>query len=445
MNIRRSVCLISVAIFSVVNMFAQTDVGRMSLSLKEAQSYAVENNLSVKSARYDVEASRSALWSVISSALPSVDASGSLMDNLKLTTTLLPGEMMGMPGEKIPVTFRSQYTTSGSIQASMVLFNAPLFLGIASSKLAVALNEKNVEKSELDIKESIASTYYLILVTERTLDILEKNISDLNTTLNSTKAMYAAGMAELTDVDQVTTNVTSVTNSKTSTLTTLELNYNMLKFQLGVPVNTQIVLTQTLEDILAEIDVDLLLQNTFDYQQNIDYQLISDQVKLSELSLKSEMSSTLPTLATYYNYGTNGMGDKLNDLRWFQNSVAGLSLSVPIFASGQRYSKIKKARTELEKSKNTQNLLVEQLLIQEQQLRYNLLNANIQYNSQKENIEVAKRVYKNVENKFKQGVASSLELTQSNMQYLTAESNYVNALLTLLQSKLALDKLMNNL
>ena len=417
----------------------------MSLSLKEAQSYAVENNLSVKSARYDVEASRSALWSVISSALPSVDASGSLMDNLKLTTTLLPGEMMGMPGEKIPVTFRSQYTTSGSIQASMVLFNAPLFLGIASSKLAVALNEKNVEKSELDIKESIASTYYLILVTERTLDILEKNISDLNTTLNSTKAMYAAGMAELTDVDQVTTNVTSVTNSKTSTLTTLELNYNMLKFQLGVPVNTQIVLTQTLEDILAEIDVDLLLQNTFDYQQNIDYQLISDQVKLSELSLKSEMSSTLPTLATYYNYGTNGMGDKLNDLRWFQNSVAGLSLSVPIFASGQRYSKIKKARTELEKSKNTQNLLVEQLLIQEQQLRYNLLNANIQYNSQKENIEVAKRVYKNVENKFKQGVASSLELTQSNMQYLTAESNYVNALLTLLQSKLALDKLMNNL
>ena len=445
MNIRRLVCLISVAIFSVVNSFAQTDGGSMSLSLKEAQSYAVENNLSVKSARYDVESSRSALWSVISSALPSVDASGSLMDNLKLTTTLLPGEMMGMPGEKIPVTFGSQYTTSGSIQASMVLFNAPLYLGIASSKLAVALNEKNVEKSELDIKESIASTYYLILVTERTLDILEKNISDLNATLNSTKAMYAAGMAELTDVDQVTTNVTSVTNSKTSTLTTLELNYNMLKFQLGVPVNTQIVLTQTLEDILAEIDVDLLLQNTFDYQQNIDYKLISDQVKLSELSLKSEMSSTLPTLATYYNYGTNGMGDKLNDLRWFQNSVAGLSLSVPIFASGQRYSKIKKARTELEKSKNTQNLLVEQLLIQEQQLRYNLLNANIQYNSQKENIEVAKRVYKNVENKFKQGVASSLELTQSNMQYLTAESNYVNALLTLLQSKLALDKLMNNL
>ena len=84
-------------------------------------------------------------------------------------------------------------------------------------------------------------------------------------------------------------------------------------------------------------------------------------------------------------------------------------------------------------------------MIQEQQLRYNLLNANIQYNSQKENIEVAKRVYKNVENKYKQGVASSLELTQSNMQYLTAESNYVNALLTLLQSKLALDKLMNNL
>ncbi len=138
------------------------------------------------------------------------------------------------------------------------------------------------------------------------------------------------------------------------------------------------------------------------------------------------------------------MGDKFPRLRWFQNSVVGLQLSVPIFASGQRYAQIKKAQINLEKAKTTKDMVTEQLLIQEKQLRYNLVNANLQYKSQKENIEVSKRVYTSMENKFKQGMASSLELTQANSLYLQAENNYVSALMNLLQTKLALDKLLNN-
>ncbi len=83
--------------------------------------------------------------------------------------------------------------------------------------------------------------------------------------------------------------------------------------------------------------------------------------------------------------------------------------------------------------------------MQEKQLRYNLVNANLQYKSQKENVEVSKRVYASMENKFRQGMASSLELTQANTLYLQAENNYVSALMNLLQTKLALDKLLNNM
>ena len=99
----------------------------------------------------------------------------------------------------------------------------------------------------------------------------------------------------------------------------------------------------------------------------------------------------------------------------------------------------------LEKARNTKDMITEQLLLQEKQLRYNLLNANLQYKSQKDNIDVSKRVYASVENKYKQGMASSLELTQSNSLYLQAENNYISALMNLLQTKLALDKLLNNM
>lgn len=433
-------------LFTGINLFArQQGSENLKLSLKEAQDYAVMNNKMVLTAKSDVMASKAALWEVISAALPQVEASGSFTDNLKLMTTLLPGEFFGKPGEKIPVTFGSEFNSSASVTASMLIFNAPLYIGIETTKLAKKLSEDNLKKSELDTKESVSSAYFLILISEESLDILNGNIENLKETLKSTRSMYSAGMAEATDVDQMVSNVNMVENSRSSLERTIELNYNILRFALGVPVNTGITLTETLENLTSDINVEALLSQEFDPKQHVDYKLIEGQELMSTLSLKSEKASILPTLSGYYNYGTNGMGDKVSELRWFQNSMAGLQLSVPIISSGQRFAKIKKAQINLEKAKTTKDMVTDQLLLQEKQLRYNLVNANLQYQSQLENIEVSKRIYASMENKFKQGMASSLELTQANSQYLQAENNYIEALMSLLQTRLALNKLLNNL
>jgi outer membrane protein len=424
---------------------AQESGNNLNLTLKEAQDFALKNNKSVLTARADVEASRAAVWETISSALPQVSASGSFADNLKLMTTLLPGEFFGQPGTKIPVTFGTQFNSSATVQATLLIFNAPLLIGIETSKLASKLSEQSLEKSELDTKESVSSAYYLILITEKSLEILDGNIANLRETLKSTKAMFSAGMAESTDVDQMASNVTMVENSRSSLLRTIELNYNLLRFQLGVPPDTKITLTETLETLTDQVNVEALLGQDFDISKNIDYKLIQGQELMSSLALKSQKSSVLPTLSGFYNYGTAGMGDKVSELRWFQNSMTGLQISIPIFASGQRYSQIRKAKINLNMARTTKDMVTDQLLLQEKQLRYNLINANEQYISQRENVEVSRRVYDSMENKFRQGMASSLELTQANTLYLEAENNYINSLLNLLQTKLALDKLLNNI
>jgi len=424
---------------------AQQEGGELKLSLSEAQDYALSHNKMVLNARSDVEASKAALWETISSALPQVNASASFTDNLKLMTTLLPGEFFGQPGTKIPVTFGSQFNSSASVDASILLFNAPLYIGIETTKLAQKLSQQSLQKSELDTRESVSSAYFLILVSEKSLELLDANIADLNETLRSTRSMFSAGMAESTDVDQMISNLNMVENSRSSLERTIELNYNILRFQLGVSASTGITLTETLESLTDEINVEALVSQAFDHTQNIDYKLVEGQEMMTSLMLKSQKASVLPTLAGFYNYGTNGMGDKISDLRWFQNSMAGFSLSLPIFASGQRYAKIKQAQINLEKAKNTKNIVAEQLLLEEKQLRYNLVNANLQYLSQKENVEVSKRVYASTENKYRQGMASSLELTQANSLYIQAENNYVSALMNLLQTKVALDKLLNNM
>jgi len=320
-----------------------------------------------------------------------------------------------------------------------------MYVGIETTKLAQKLSQESLVKSELDTRESVSTAYFLILVSEESLRILDGNIENLNETLNSTKAMYSAGMAESTDVDQMVSNLTMVENTRSSMLRTIELNYNLLRFQLGVAPGTQVKLSETLENITSSLNVEALMSQEFDHKKNVNYLLIEGQEQMSSLMLKSQKAAVLPTLAGFYTYGTSGMGDKVKELSWFPNSMTGVQLTVPIFASGQRYTKIKKAQINLDKARTTKEMVTEQLLLQEKQLRYNLVNANLQYKSQKDNIDVAKRVYASMENKFRQGMASSLDLTQANSLYLQAENNYVSALMNLLQTKIALDKLLNNI
>lgn len=426
-------------------LFSQESGDKLNLSLKAAQDYAIQHNKMVISAKLDVQASKLIIRETVSAGLPQISSSAGFTDNLKLMTTLLPGEFFGQPGTKVPVTFGSQYNSNYGVQANMLLFNAPYYLGVETVKLAKRLTEANAQKSELDTKEAVITAYYLILISEESLKILDGNITNLNETLKSTRAMYSAGMAESTDVDQMVSNVTMMENTRSSMERTIELNYNLLRFQLGVSAGTKITLTESLSTITETINIDALFAQRFDYAGNIDYQLVAGQEQISALAVRSQKANIFPILAGFYSYSKNGMGDKIKNQKWFPNSMAGVQLSIPIFASGQRYFGIKKAQINLERATATKDMVTDQLLLQEKQLRYNLVNANSQYKSQKDNIDVAKRVYQSMENKFKQGMASSLDLTQSNTLYLQAENNYISALMNLLQTKLALDKLLNNI
>ncbi|MCX6253800.1 MAG: TolC family protein [Bacteroidia bacterium] len=436
---------IMLLLFSGAIIVAQESTGELKLSLKEAQEYALQHNKMVISSKLDVEASKQSLWETISAGLPQISGNAGLTDNVKLGVILIPDFISGNLDNKIPLTMGSKFNTSFSLQATMLLFNAPYYIGVETVKLAKKLAETNVMNTELDTREAVASVYYLILISEESLKIIDGNLNNLRETLKSTKAMYSAGMAESTDVDQMVSNVTMIQNSRSSLERTVELNYNLLRFQLGVTANTKITLTETLDALTQNINIEELLLNEFNYNNNLTYKLIEGQEQISALNLKSQKALVLPTLAGVYSSSKTGQGDKFSTIEWFNSSLVAIQLSVPILGSGMRYTKIRKAQINLEKAKTTKEMVTEQLLLQEKQLRYNLVNANLQYWSQKDNVEVSKRVYASMENKFKQGMASSLDLTQANSLYLQAENNYVSALMNLLQTKLALDKLLNNM
>ncbi|MGD0340737.1 MAG: TolC family protein [Bacteroidales bacterium] len=418
----------------------QDSSGELKLSLKDAQEYALQNNKMVKSAKLTVQGSQADIWTTIASGLPQISASASLTDDIKLGVFVLT-----MNGTPMVIQMGVPYNVPLMAQVALPLFNAPYYVGVETVKLAQKLSQSNLQSTEIDTRQSVASAYYLILVSEESLRILKDNLANLRETLKSTRAMFATGMAESSDVDQMASNVTMVENSFSNLQSTIEVNYNLLRFQLGVKSDTKIILIETLDDLVKEINVQALLSQNFNPATNIQYDLMDKQVKMSELNLKAQKAKILPLLSGVYSYSNSGMGQEFSSMKWYQSSYVGMQLSVPIFASGQRYSSIQKAKIDLEKAKNTKDMVSDQLDMQEKQLRFNLQNANMQYISQKGNVEVSKRVYSSMENKYKQGMASSLELTQANQLYLQAENNYISSLMNLLQTKLALDKLLNNL
>jgi outer membrane protein len=399
----------------------------VQLTLQQAHDLALQQNKSIQAASMDKIIAQKTKWETITNYFPKASASAKLLDNLKLQTVLLPAVMIGgAPGEYIPVQFGMEFQTSWSIEVQQLIFSLPLIIGIQLSNLGAEMAELGYLNTEREVVSSVNSVYTSALVLKHNLNILDSNIVNLQNVRQQTQAMYEVGVLQSTDVDQIDLTIMNIENTKKALERSLELSYNVLRFQLGLDTNVVFELTTDINDILNEGEINNLILTPVDIYKNIDYQFVEKQRDMALLSLRKEKSDFAPTIAGFYTYSEAGQGNKLNDLRWFPASIAGLTISLPLINGGQNGVQVSKAKVELQKSNLTLDMVNEQLKIQEKQLKYNLSNAYENYLTQKKNIEVSNRVYKNIEMRYLQGVASSLELTQANTNYLTAQSNYLS-------------------
>jgi len=445
----------------------QDSADTLRFTVEEAQSYAMEHSTSMKNARLDVKIADKEVWETTAQGLPQVSASGTYDNNLSLTTQLFPNFIeptimqvlieqgvlppdtpIGDP-DMIEVKFGTQHNFTGSVMVNQLIFSGPYIVGLQASRVYKDLSQQRKQQSGLDVKANVANTYHSILLTQRNIQILEENLASLKASLKDSRALYQQGMAEQTDVDQVQISVTSVENSLKGTRRQLEQLRNLMKIQLGMPLEQPIKLTQGLREILQQANLEAPAEQEFTVENNITYQLMDTQMQLSELDLKRRKSQYLPTLSAYYNLRENAMRDQFNpldpDKKWYQASTLGFQLNLPIFSSGQRYVRVQKAKLNLQKTQNNLSDTRKSLNNQFIQAKNNYMTAHEQYKSSKENMELAKRVYSRLTKKYSEGMASSMELTQANRDYLNAESQYIGALVEMLNARTKLRKVLNEL
>ena len=402
----------------------------LHLRLEDAVDFAIENNKTLQSSQLDIELYKKKVLEAASAGIPQING------NLGYSTYFKQEMSLGNMPQKI--TMDDNLNLVASVQWN---FSGQWIVGIQTSKIARTLAEQQSDITELDIKSTVYNSYYTILVCEHLLEILGENLKNMEEILQHTQNLYNAGALEISDVDQLRVTVGQLKNSKLAMERTVDVNYNLLRIQLGVKAGTPLVLTEPLERFL---NVEVFAEWAFkdlDVNENLSYQATLTQEKIQQKSLTSAYLACVPTLSAGYNYQYQIIkGGFMN-----MPHTATVSLNVPIFGGLQRTSKISQAKISLQQTRLNKSLLEDQLHLQEAQLKYNLENATENFKLQKENMEVAKSVLGHYKAKYEVGAISSLDLTQANNNYLGAANNYTSACLDLLQAQTELLKLYNEL
>lgn len=406
----------------------------LSLSLSEAQEYAVQQNRSLKNASLAVQEAYAQRWQTIASMLPQVDGSYSYSNYLGYSASL------SMGGTSVKINMPN--VGAFGVTASMGV-NGQGIVGALLNNIAIDMQKISLEQSETQLRGSVMSSYVSVLALQSITALLDSSLNNIQDLETITQNAVDAGAAEQTSADQIRVRVNTLKNNINAQKRTIELATNSLKVLLDVPVETELELTEDLDAVLSPERVVALLGERFVVENNLSYRLLQKNVDLARTNVHMAGWAYGPTLSLAYSYtdqhyyGEGGM-------RMTPPNVVQVSVRMPLWSSGKRAAGVVEKKIAYEAAKNTLSETTDNLAIQYRQLCFNLTNAYETYLNEKDNIDVAKRVFASATEKYKFGASSNMELTNASNDLINAQSSYVQAILSLVNAQVELETFLNN-
>ena len=424
---------------------AQSATGIMRISLQQAVDYAVEHSTGMRTAKTDVEIAGRRIREITASGLPQVDASAGYQYYFEIPTSLVPAEFFGgEPGEFAEIQFGTEQTINVSATVSQMIFDGSYIVGLRAARIYRDLALQNRERSELEVRNQVSGTYFLVLLSRDNIYILKQNLENIRQSLAETEKIMEAGFTDPINVDQLRLSVSNMRNNLTNLERQYDLSLNLLKYQIGVDMDREIELTDSLRTLFDTMMLEADPDEEFSYEDHIDYRIMLSRQGMDYMALRREQSFSLPRLTASYTYQEMAMRNDFNfaDMSkpWFPSSFVAVNLSVPIFSSGLRSARVQQARLELSKTEMATSQVSESLRMQIIEARSQFTTAIEKYRTERENMELAERILRRTTIMHKEGMASSMELTQANDQMLATRANYYNAMFEFITARNNLDK-----
>ena len=437
---------ISIFIFGLYFVFAQTNPE--SISLEEAILFGEQNNRNIQNASFEIQKSYKDKWSTYAEGLPQISARANYQNFLELPTSLIPAQFFGgIDGEFAEVQFGTPQTMDAGITVKQLIFDGSYIVGLAASKIFLKISENIFEKTLLEVRKNITTTYSSVLLTRENIIFLEKNIKSLKSNLNELHQLFRNGFKEEESVEQVRLTLSGVETQLRYAKNLEQITLNMLKLLLGFPTKSNLTLSDTLEKMTNDSLFKMAKVDNPNLKNNIDIKIAENNLLSETLLYRYERSKSYPRLSAFLDGNYTGNSDTFSFTRpgqkWFGAALFGINLQIPVFSSLRRSALSQKAKIAVSQAETSLVETQERVFIEMQAAENEYQLAVENYFTNKENLALANRIEGKNQIKYFEGIASSFELREAQLQLYSAQNNYIKAIQNVIQKKISLETLLN--
>ena len=432
--------LMAFALFvSAMPIYAQQDT---KMAIEDCIDYAIKNRNSIKNARFDEAIGKAKNDEVKGLAFPKISVDGKYQEFGNIPQSFIPGAFFGQPGGFVAVEFTPKYGNTLSSSISQILFDGSVAVALEARKTLVGLYEINTKRSIEQVRMDVSKAYYNVQIAQERLVLLAQTTDNIKKLKNDVEAMYKSGLVEKLDVDRMAVTYNNIETEKIKLTNFVELSMQLLKFQMGMPMQQKLAIQKVDEASIKQLSASIDKAN-FQYENRLDYNLVSTQLNLNKLDAKRYKWAAMPTIVAFGNAGYNYSTSEFKNLfgsKYIFSSLWGIQASMPLFDGLQRRNKLKQAEFAKEKTKNDLATLSQAIDLEQEQASTNLKNNFLALESQKTNVNLAQSVFDLSKKKYEAGVGSNTEVIQAESSLREAQSNYYGALLNVFIAKIDLQK-----
>jgi outer membrane protein TolC len=125
---------------------------------------------------------------------------------------------------------------------------------------------------------------------------------------------------------------------------------------------------------------------------------------------------------------------------WYESSSIGLNLNIPIFDGFQRHAKVLQSKYGIEKAMENIRYTEQSIKLDISNYETALKDAVDNIKNEKENLELARGVYANMQLSYRQGTGSFIELVDAENSLREAQNNYFDRMLSLYNARIDLEQ-----
>jgi outer membrane protein TolC len=432
-----------------------------NMTVNDCIKYAIANQNKLKIATID-EAIQKAKNSQIASAIyPTVSANGSLsyfpivpkqrsradlfsfgsLFDAFLPSAFDPNYVAPPAQEYNALQFALPINNSLTVQATQIIFSSDVLVALKARATMESLTKLNTQRTLEQLKVDISKAYYNCSIAQKRSKLLDDNIELIAGFEKNVQGLYKEGFAEKIDADKLTVQRNNLETEKEKIASLIQLSTQLLKFQMGMPLGQQIVLTD--EVSYEELNKNMLVEEAPQYDNRIEMQLMKTAKMLNEFNMTRVKKSNLPTVVAVANLGLASQMKRFKELvtlPYYPSSTIALSASVGLFDGGKRKHTLEEIKLTLQKADIEMASFRDVVDLETTSAKTTLRNNLKSLKTQEINIKLAEKVYNIAQKKSKEGVGSTIEVLQTQTALKEAQTNYLSALYDATISKIDLQK-----